>query len=315
MAIALNIIVDNITDVMQIYNRVEIERADDELFTVNNFMLTDLGSPNGNLSYITLLPGTTYYRAYDSTGQANLHWYHSRYYNSSVSGSVSGWSPAVQGAAPDLFYDPCFPPEMNLTDTEKDLIAEIRLLVGDPLDVNREYGDEAASSIHPDGKTYELDEKGWPICITMNGVQYNDSTNPTINGYKYLIFDNFIDTTRIVCSGTKAIEYGVDIWYYTFRWSDRQIIEAYNKCPVPPGLTVATANTQSYLLYTALRLLGAENWHDAIEDGAEIRDEGTTYNPNPGFTFRAKLLDDAKKRLDDLIKMLKMTGITGVRVD
>jgi hypothetical protein len=78
---------------------------------------------------------------------------------------------------------------------------------------------------------------------------------------------------------------------------------------------VATANTQAYMLYTASRLLGAENWHDAIEDGAEVRDEGTTYNPNPGFTFRAKLLDDAKKKLDDLIKILKMTGVTGVRID
>jgi hypothetical protein len=310
--IALNIIVDNINDVIQIYNRIEIERADDEAFTTNVSGLWDLGL--GNYGYIPLQAGTTYYRAYDSAGQANLHWYHSRYTNPSTSG-ISGWSPAVQGAAPDLFYDPCFPPEMNLTDTEKDIINEIRFLVGDPLDVNREYGEEAASSIHPDGKTYELDEKGWPICITMNGTQYNDSTNPTINGYRYLIFNDFIDTTQIVCSGTKAIEYGVDIWYYTFRWSDRQIIEAYNKCPVPPGLTTTTANTQSYIYYTAIRLLGAENWHDAIEDGAEIRDEGTHYNPAPGFTFRAKLLDDLNKKLDDLKKSLMLTGITGVRVD
>jgi hypothetical protein len=118
-----------------------------------------------------------------------------------------------------------------------------------------------------------------------------------------------------VCSGTKAIEYGVDIWYYTFRWSDRQIIEAYNKCPVPPGLSTTTATTQSYIYYTAMRLLGAENWHDAIEDGAEIRDEGSHYNPRPGFDFRAKLLDDLNKKLDDLKKTLMLSGITGVRVD
>jgi len=312
MAIALNIVVDNITDVMQIYNRIEIERAEDEAFTTNVSGLYNLGL--GNYGYIPLQIGTTYYRAYDSDGISNLHWYHSRYTNPSTSG-ISSWSPAVQGAAPDLFYDPCFPPEMNLTDTEKDIIGEIRLLIGDPLDVNREYGEEAASSIHPDGKTYELDEKGWPICITMNGTQYNDSSNPTINGYKYLIFNEFIDVTQIVCSGTKAIEYGVDIWYYTFRWSDRQILEAYNKCPVPIGLTVTTANVQSYILYTAIRLIGSENWHDAIEDGADVRDEGTAYSPASGFVFRAKLLDDLKKKLDDLVKLLKMTGITGIRVD
>jgi hypothetical protein len=64
-----------------------------------------------------------------------------------------------------------------------------------------------------------------------------------------------------------------------------------------------------------MRLLGAENWHDAIEDGAEIRDEGSHYNPRPGFDFRAKLLDDLNKKLDDLKKTLMLSGITGVRVD
>jgi len=310
--IALNIIVDNISDVMLIYDRIIVERAEDEAFTTNQTWLSDLGL--GNTDYIMLQAGTTYYRAYDSAGQANVHWYRSYYYNDTTSG-ISGPSPAVQGAAPDLFYDPCFPPEMNLSDTEKNVINEIRLLVGDPLDLRREYGEEASSSIHPDGKTYELDEKGWPLCITMGGQQYNDSTNPTINGYRYLMFDDFIDTTMILCSGTRGVEYGVDIWYYTFRWSDRQILEAYNNCPVPPGLTEANATNQAYVFYTAKRLLQSENWHDAIEDGAEIRDEGTLYDPSPGFDFRKKLLDDLNKRLDDLVKALMLRGITGVRID
>ena len=195
------------------------------------------------------------------------------------------------------------------------VVDEIRRLIGDPIDLNREYGEEAASSIHPDGKTYELDEKGWPTCITMGGVQYNTSTNPTINGYRYLMFDDFIDTTLVICSGTRGVEYGVDIWYYTFRHSDRQILEAYNSCPVPPGLTEANATSQAYVLYTAKRLLQQENWHDAIEDGAVIKDEGTTYDPSPGFNFRDDLLDDLNKQLDDLIQSLALRGIDGVRVE
>lgn len=318
MAIALTIIVDNINEVIQIYDRIEVRRGEDPSVDPNLWTTTLSGmDPAGTgPAWLDLIGGTSYYRAYDRTGQPNIHWYASRYFSNSVSGSVSGWSEPVQGTTPDLFYDPCFPPELgNLSDLEKNVINEIRLLVGDPLDIRREYGEEASSSIHPDGKTYELDEKGWPLCITMGSRQYNDSTNPTINGYKYLIFDEFIDTTTVVCSGTRAYEYGVDIWYYTFRWSDRQIIEAYNRCPVPPGLNTINATSDAYVLYSSIRLLQSENWHDAIEDGATIRDEGTLYDPTPGFRFREALLKDLQKRLDDLVKTLMLRGITGVRVD
>ena len=163
--------------------------------------------------------------------------------------------------------------------------------------------------------TYELDEKGWPLCITMGGEQYNESTNPTINGYRYLIFDECINTTEVVCSGTCDNTRGVDIWYYTFRWSDREILEAYDSSPPPPPLTAANATSQAYVLYTAKRLLQSENWHDAIEDGAVIRDEGSTYDPSPGFDFRKDLLDDLNDELEDLINSLVLKGIEGVRVE
>jgi hypothetical protein len=283
--------------------------------TQNPEILTDLGVVNGNLGYISLTTGVSSYDAVDSTGTSE-HWYRSRYYSSTVSGTVSGWSDAVKGSAADLFYDPCRAQELtDITSEEELVIEEIRRLIGDPKDVRREYGEDAASSIHPDGMTYELDEKGWPLCITMGGEQYIDSTNPTINGYRYLIFEECINTTEVVCSGTCDNTRGVDIWYYTFRWSDRQILEAYNDCPPPPPLTAANATSYSYVLYTAKRLLGSENWHDAIEDGAVITDEGTRYDPSPGFDFRSDLLDDLNKQLDDLIKSLILSGIEGVRVE
>lgn len=314
MAIKLTVYVDDIDLVLQVYNRIEIRRAENEEMNINTTMLTDLGVVNGNLAYIVLQSGVTAYVAVDSTGTSS-HWYQSRYYSSTVSGTYSGWSEAVRGEAADLFYNPCRPKELDLSDSEQLVLDEIRRLIGDPVDVNREYGEEAASSIHPDGLTYELDEKGWPLCITMGGVQYNDPANPTINGYRYLIFDDLIDTTLIICSGTKGYEYGVDIWYYTFRHSDKEIMDAYDNCPVPPGLTEDNATSQAYLLYTAIRLLQEENWHDAIEDGALVRDEGSTYDPSPGFRFREGLLDDLNKQLDDLIKSLMMRGIEGVRVE
>lgn len=314
MSIRLTVTVENISTVLLVYDRVQIQRATDEVMS-DAEMLTNLGVVNGNLGYITLLAGTTSYNAVDGTGTGS-NWYQSRYYSSTTSGVVSGWSDAVRGEAGDLFYDPCRNPELtDLTAAEELVIDEIRRLIGDPKDVNREYGEDAASSIHPDGLTYELDEKGWPLCVTMGGEQYVDSTNPTINGYRYLIFDECINTTEVVCSGTCDNTRGVDIWYYTFRWSDREILEAYNNCPPPPPLTTTNATSQAYILYTAKRLLQSENWHDAIEDGALIRDEGSTYDPSPGFDFRKKLLDELDDDLDKLVNSLILTGIEGVRVE
>ena len=328
MAIRLSVSVSNIDTVMLVYDRIEIRRSTNEAMTENVIEpLTDLGIINDNNAYIVLEAGTSYYYAVDNgeTRDDSQHtpydpgtsdnWYQSRYYNSTVSGAVSGWSDAVRGEGADLFYDPCYPPEISMSDEEEVIVNEIRRLIGDPVDLNREYGEEAASSIHTDGMTYELDEKGWPTCVTMGGVQYTTTANPTINGYRYLIFEDCINTVQVTCSGGCNNMEGVDIWYYTFRHSDRQILEAYNECPPPPPLNSFTCNTQAYVLYTAKRLLQQENWHDAIEDGALIKDEGTTYDPSPGFDFRKDLLDDINDQLKDVIQALILTGIEGVRVE
>jgi len=313
--IRLNILVDNIDTVRILYDQIKIERNTVESNEDSTLWasLVDLGTPNSNLAYLQLQSGQSNYLAYDTSGDPD-YWYRSYYYNSTTSGT-SGPSEAVKGESPDLFYNPLFPPELDLSVEEQQVVDRIRLFIGDPIDLSREYGDDAASSIHPDGKTYELDEKGWPVSVFMNGHSYNDSTNPTINGYRYLIFNEFIDTTNVVCSGTRTVEYGVDIWYYTFRWSDRQIIKAYNNCPPPPGLTTTNATSEAYMLYTAVTLIGSENWHDAIEDGAFVRDEGSSYDPSPGFNFRDDLLDNLNKKLDDVVKSLVLSGITGVLLD
>lgn len=313
MAIRLTVIVDDIETVLLVYDRVQIQRDTDDSMA-NATLLTDLGVVNSNNAYIALSAGVSTYYAVDGTGTSE-NWYQSRYYNSTVSGTYSGWSDPVKGEAGDLFYDPCRSRELNMSDEEQMVVDEIRRLIGDPLDINREYGEDASSSIHPDGMTYELDEKGWPICVTMGGEQYVESTNPTINGYRYLIFEECINTTEVVCSGTCDNTRGVDIWYYTFRWSDREILQAYNDCPPPPPLNSTNANSQAYILYTAKRLLQSENWHDAIEDGAVIKDEGSLYDPSPGFDFRKKLLDELDDELDKTINALVLTGIEGVRVE
>jgi len=320
MAVRLSFTVSDVNTVVLIYDYIEVARSDTTSTPVD---LSGGGGPYDLLPG-ALLPavdghpilldaGITNYAIYD-LGGLSTSWYISRYVKYDGAGgydAVSGWSDPVLGEPGDLFYNPLFPPEIAYGTEDQLIIDRIRRLIGDPLGLRREYGDEAASSIHFDNKTYELDEKGWPVSVTMAGTQMNDNTDPTINGYRYLIFDQDIATT----TWSGGIEYGVDIWYYTFRWADREIMEAYDTCPPPLGLTAVTATSEAYMLQTAVELLYSEVWHDSGEDGARIADEGSRYDPSPGLEARRKLLDDIQRRLDRIIQSLILTGVEGVLLD
>lgn len=320
MAVRLSFTVSDVSTVVLIYDYIEVARSD----TISTPATLSGGGGPYDLLPGALLPvvdghpilldaNINNYVIYDENG-ASTSWYISRYvkYDGAEGyDAASGWSDPVLGEPGDLFYNPLFPPEVAYGTADQLIIDRIRRLIGDPLGLRREYGDEAASSIHFDNKTYELDEKGYPVSVTMAGIQMNDNTDPTINGYRYLRFDQDIAVT----TWSGSIEYGVDIWYYTFRWADREIMEAYDKCPPPLGLTTITATSEAYMLQTAIELLYSEAWHDSGEDGARIADEGSRYDPSPGLETRKKLLDDIQKRLDKLIQSLLLTGIEGVLLD
>lgn len=314
--ITLSFTVDNISTVRAIYDRIEIQRADSEEGTFE--YITSLVPPE-----IELQANQSAYSAIDYDGETT-HWYRSRYYSTTSTGTVSAWSDPVLGEDGDIYYNPLYPEEISYGTADKRIIDRIRIYIGDPIGLRREYGNEALSSVHADGKTYEMDEKGWPAYVNMGGVQFSSTTNPSVNGYRFLRFSDFIDDICTTCSGyvgacgedvLKEVVSGVDIWYYTFRYSDRQIMEAYDNCPPPPPLTESTATSQAYMLQTAIDLLVGELWEDATEDGASIRDEGSHYDPEPGLEVRRKLLDNLRKKLDDLIKTLLLTEIEGVLID
>ncbi len=287
--------------------------------------MTDWVALSGTVDYpipVILVTNQSQYITYDMDGE-DTDWYSSRYNEATVSGSYSGWSAPMLGQSGDLYYNPEFPNEVEYSSEDQAIIDRIRIYIGDPLDLHREYGPNALSSIHPDGKTYELDETGWPAFVTMGGVSFTDTSNPSVNGYKFLKFTEFIDelcpecVDTVTCgvSGTRTIENGVDIWYYTFRHSDRQIMEAYDTCLPPIGLTSTTATSQAYMVQTSIDLITKELLEDAVEDGARIKDEGTVYDPAPGLKVRQDVLDDLRKQLKDLVDSLKMQGVTGVLID
>lgn len=302
--ILLNITVDNINTVLQVYDQIQLARSDYEAgpFTT----VSGLGP-------ITLQANVSSYTESDADGEAS-NWYISRYYNTSTL-AASGWGEPVLGEAGDIYYNPLFPTELNFGTAEQLILDRIRLLVGDPKGINREYGEAAESSIHNDGKTYEFDEKGWPAAITMDGVQYTSTGNPSVNGYRFLKFTNYIDTPVTTYSGSRMIEQGVDIFYYTFRFSDREIMEAYDNTPAPPPLSTITANAEVYMLACAYDLLSGETWLVINEEGAKITDEGSAFDPTPGMQLREDMLDKIKKRLDDAIASLALSGIVGVLID
>lgn len=302
--ILLNITVDNINTVMQIYSQIQIRRS---VYEDGTYATVSGTGP------VTLVANTTNYAVSDANGLSS-HWYISRYYDP-IYDTASAWSDPVLGEAGDLYYNPLFPPEINFGTSEQLVLDRLRILIGDPKGINREYGEAAESSLHNDGRVYEFDEKGWPAAIAMDGTQYNDSGNPSVNGYKFLKFDNYIDTPVTTYSGSRMIEQGVDIWYYTFRWSDREIMEVYDNTPPPPPLTAATANADVYMYACAYDLLSSESWEVINEDGAKLADEGSLYDPSSGMKLRADMLKGLKKRLDDLVGSLALTGITGVLID
>ena len=319
--INLTFTIDNISTVLSAFDRIQVRRYTGTGLPDMPVSLVDYTTISGidNISNITgtseIILDSRYNQYYytDPDGDAE-DWYISRYYSSSE-GSMTGWSDPILGEPGDLYYDPHYPSEIEYGTADQLIIDRIRRLIGDPVGLNREYGDEAESSIMPDGKTYVLDEKGWPAFVNMNGVQYVETANPSINGYRYLRFDDFIDVSLTVTSGGRTYQQGVDIWYYTFRNSDREIMEAYDATPPPAGLTSTTANSEVYMLACAYDLLTQETWEVINEDGAVVADEGSKYDPSPGLKLRSDMLDKLKKRLDDLVKSLLLSGISGVRID
>ena len=335
--LSLTFTVDNISTVASLFDRIQVRKFNDPLTSVPGTPVTDTiaqsqystvssgidtigcstGSQRNDVSDIELCSNYSQYYFTDPDGE-HYDWYISRYYSTS-DGSTSGWGDPVLGEAGDIFYNPVYPEEIEYGSEDQNRIMRIRRYIGDPKGLRREYGEDAASSIHPDGKTYEMDEKGWPSLVNMGGRPYTSTDDPSVNGYRFLRFQSYIDTESMttVWSGCDSTVYthGVDIWYYTFRNSDREIMDAYDNCPIPPGLNSSTVTVEAYILQTALNILYQENWEDAIEDGAVVTDETTKYDPSPGLRFRNELMDKLKKKLDDLVNHLALRGIEGVLID
>lgn len=294
--IHLSFQVEDISTVLQVYDQIQVQSSATEtgIFTT----VSGVGFP------IHLVSDQTVYLVDDPQGISTT-WYRSRYYGTAT-GTYSAWSDPILGTTGDLCYSPTYPAEVIYGTRDQMVIDRIRVLCGDSIGLKREYNEYV--NVHDDGKVYELEERGWPCVIKVGDVTYTSTSNPTVNGYRYLQFRDNITTLS-------GIDLDIDIFFYTFRHSDREILEAYDSCPPPQGLTTVTATSESYMLQTVIDLLSQELWQDATEDGASIKDDVSAYDPGGGQKVRVDLISKFQKRLDELIRSLMMSSISGVRVD
>lgn len=293
--IRLTILMDDIEDVISIFTHVRLYTSSTETGTYNH------------LDYIMLVAGQSIYY-YDHVDGTEDTWYKSSYYN--ISSSLeSSLSEAVQGVVAELYHYPTYLTEVNFSSFGKNVIRKIRRLTGGLKKLDRLYissaDTELCSVIKEDNKTIELENRGWPVYITLNGEEKTSTSDPVVQGYKWLTFSGTIIED----------DYPIDIWSYTFRFSDREIYDAYNDSMIPPGLTVSTVTSDHLVLQTSIDLLESMAAEDMIEDGAKVKDDHTEYDPSAGLRLRGELINRLRKQLDALIKQYMMSDVAGTLID
>lgn len=305
--IKLTIQVYDIENVMVLYPYIRIYRSDAE------------SGGYTHLAYVELVPDQSVYTYYDVTGNSD-HWYRSSYYRDDS--MESALSDATKGSVPTLFIGATYPNEMDFDNSQLVVIRKIRRLIGDNKDLSRIYLDDCSAGscnfICPDGKTLKLDQKGWPVYVSLCEISNQSCENkttlldPIVQGYKYITFSGSL------CDNEVCNYAFVDVWYQTFKFSDREIYEAYNDAMIPPLVPLNSVTQDHLILQAAIDLLENMTSDDMISDGALIRDDQSVYDPSPGLRERDKTIKRLKKMLDDLLKESinnAIINLTGVLID
>jgi hypothetical protein len=305
----LTIAVRSTTQVAAVFNQLQIYRAD----SINGpFSLLDTATLTGAGSYQIL-----------DTDTGPGKYYKAQFFNSSTLAMSVFSEPAQETGVFSEYTVPVstatYPPELALSEQDREIIESIRITIGDIGDIQRDFYDSSdsnsqhncASQISSDKKTWELFEfKGWPQQVIINGVEKTDITDPLVKGYKFLTF-----------TGSEACITGtLDVFYNHFRFSDREILLAYDRSSnllVDCGLTVGQVTTEMRIMQAAILLLEGE-LRQSQGDAVSVRDGDTSYNNTAGITSRTGDLEDLKRKMREIIECARINasyGLTGVRID
>lgn len=296
--IRLTIEVASISTILLIYDQIHIYISDSESGTYTL------------LATVSMHTGVSTYYYTDVAGTSST-WYRSTYYNS-ITFVESGLSNAVQGTAPTLFHDVTYPEEYEFTDSELVLIRRIRRYIGDFVELKHIYSDSSffCTSITDDGHTIDMGQKGWPVYVSIDDVEYTLLSNPLVQGYRYLTFSGTLSNGNV--------NPVIDIWFYAFDYSDLEIYEAYGDAMVPP-MVPSTCVTQDHLMLQAsIDLLENQAAHYTLSDGAAVKDDQTSYDPSAGLKELNNLINRLRKQLDGLVKeciVNSLLGVNGILID
>lgn len=272
---------------------------------------TDYSETTSPTTRLSIDVTTARYTYSDTFGTADT-WYKWSYY-SSITLIESSLSSPIRGSIIGEFYrERAYPPERDLTTAEQDMIYRVRQYIGDIKEVNHDYLSPTTSydNVSVDRYTIELDNpKGWPLNIAIDGVSYSTIVDPVVRGYQFVTFSG----TQI--STTSGI---ADIWYEHFRFSDREILDAYNALELITEIPYDMTTAEMYEISAAIKLLELElrNFLATSSSSVSIYEE-ISINPEAGISARQIDLKSLKDRLRGLIDIAISNNLTmfGVRID
>lgn len=273
---------------------------------------TDYSEVTAVSTRIALSPLVSRYSYYDVFGNPDS-WYKWSYFSSTLSAETA-LSDSVRGTTVSGtgFRGATYPSETDLNPAQQEAVLRIRGYIGDVKEVVRDYISSTTSydNVSDDRKTITLDNpKGWPLSVVVDGVSYETILDPVVNGYQFLTFSGTeISTT----SGT------ADIWYHHFRYSDKEIIDAYDRSELPAGVALAMATPEMAELQTSINLLEGElrNFMATSSSRVDIYQE-ISIDPAGGLRARQLDLENLRARVANLVKIATANNLTlyGVRID
>lgn len=212
-----------------------------------------------------------------------------------------------------------YPPEVALTEQDREIVESIRVTLGDYGIIERDYFSSSdpnsqyacASQISADEKTWELIEfKGWPQRVVINGTEKTTIADPQVLGYRFLTFSG----------ASPCITGTLDIYYNHFRFSDREIILAYDRAGnllASCGLDASQITTEMLIMQASILLLEGEA-RDFATGAVEIRDGDTSFSNTRAVQARAEDLADLKRKIREIIECARFSasyGLAGVRIE
>lgn len=183
---------------------------------------------------------------------------------------------------------------LGLTNEERDIIASVRGIIGDAPQVVLEESNDPkfCSGVSQDGTMYQFESgKGWPLVVIVNGTEYQDTSNPQVLGYKFLVFSGSVFTT----SGSFSILHN------TFRFSDGEILDAYDNSALLAlteqcNLTAEELTVPLISLATGVVLLQGE-LQKLAQEAIELEDNDSRFNSAQRIVTLQKEISDLRKRL------------------